>query len=222
MNYIAIGDIHGSKQQLEKLLGKLPSGDGYTLIFLGDYVDVGPDSKGVLSMLIALRQQGVRCHFLAGNHEFELLRFLQTGDFVRYAKRGGLPTIRSYCGRVVGSVQDALARSMPSEHLAFLEALEDYHETPDFLFSHAGYDPAKPHDRSHESMVMKSHPDLLAGGCPLKKTVICGHYFQHNGKPFIQKGLMALDTGCGILGGPLSAAILPAGIVLQVSPQAAA
>jgi serine/threonine protein phosphatase 1 len=215
MRYVAIGDVHGCKDRLERLLVKLDVYANHNLVFLGDYVDVGPDAKGVIQLLIDLVQNRPFTRVLAGNHELEMLAYIESGDFVRYAKRGGLATIRSYCGQVTGDVHAAFCKAVPDEHTQFLRSLETFYETNDFLFSHAGYDPESPLDRSLQSTTTVSHASLLSGQGTFAKTAVCGHYFQKEMKPMMLNNLIALDTGCGVLGGPLTAVELPTRTVIQ-------
>ena len=186
-------------------------------MFTGDYLDVGPASYDVIKTLVRLRRESPTAIFLRGNHEVEFLRFLEHGDFLRYAKLGGLATIRSYLGEAIGNVHEQFRRAMPSDHRSFIESLYSYHETPQYLFSHCGYDPAAPTDRSFNAMVMDSHQALFASqGATLDKLVVCGHYFQKSLYPYLSRRVICLDSGCGILGGPLSAYLLPERMLVQV------
>ncbi|MGD0814878.1 MAG: hypothetical protein ABSA83_14835 [Verrucomicrobiota bacterium] len=148
-----------------------------------------------------------------------LQTYVESGDFAAYAQLGGIATIRSYCGKVYGDVHAALVKCIPSAHHEFLADLAPYLETDEYLFSHAGYSPAEPLDRSVSSMVLHSHQTLFMGETPLPKVAVCGHYFQRTHLPIMADHIICLDTGCGILGGPLTAAFLPERCLWQVSPQ---
>lgn len=215
MKYIAIGDIHGCFDQLVSLMATLAEEGDARLVFLGDYIDMGRDSKKVIQFLLDLKNRRPDTIFLTGNHEQELLLYMRGGDFVRYAKKGGLSTIRSYCGVVTGDVRLALVSSIPEEHLSFLENLLVFFEDDDYLFSHAGCAPSDFSERTLDSMVLRSHKELIAGDASLHKMVVCGHYFQPSFWPLIRKNLIVVDTGCGVLGGPLSAVKLPSLEVFQ-------
>ena len=80
MSIIAIGDIHGCARTLDALLQTLAPKSDETLLFVGDYIDRGPDSKGVIDRLIRLKKEHP-CIFLRGNHEDLLLRYLDHGEF---------------------------------------------------------------------------------------------------------------------------------------------
>jgi serine/threonine protein phosphatase 1 len=217
MTFIVVGDIHGCSAQLRVLLERRELHQGRRVVFLGDFVDVGPDAPGVIDLLLAFGAKRPDTVFLQGNHDFGLLAYLRSGDFAAYAEAGGIATIRAYCGEVRGDVRAAFERTMPQAHYGFLRDLKPYLETENYLFSHCGYSPESPSDRSLETMVLQSHQRLFDNGATLEKLAVCGHYFQRTQKPFITERVICLDTGCGILGGPLSAALLPDLRIVQVS-----
>ena len=214
--FVVVGDIHGSARQLRALLERDLFQERH-VIFLGDYVDVGLESKEVIDLLIQFNASRHGVRFLRGNHDVALAEYLRTGDFAEYAANGGIPTIRSYCGEVSGDVHSAMLRSVPPSHEEFLKHLVDYVETPNYLFSHSGYDPSDPMDRSRESMVLMSHQELFEQPLRLQKVAVCGHYFQRSHVPVMRDDLVCLDTGCGMLGGPLTALLLPERHGIQVS-----
>jgi serine/threonine protein phosphatase 1 len=217
MNFFVVGDIHGCSAQLKVLLAHHEFYQDRRIVFLGDFVDVGPDSPGVLDLLLRVRSEHGDAVFLQGNHDAGLLSYLSSGDFAAYAAAGGIPTIQAYCGAVSGDVRASLERELPSAHKTFLANLEPYFETEDYLFSHSGYSPESPGDRSQETMVLRSHQKLFENGAPLGKLAVCGHYFQRTRTPFVTDRVICLDTGCGILGGPLSAILLPEMRIVQVA-----
>jgi serine/threonine protein phosphatase 1 len=217
MSYFVVGDIHGCANQLEVLLSNPELYRNRQIIFLGDYIDVGPDSKRVIDMLLKLSGLHVRMVALEGNHEAALKSFLDGGDFASYAQIGGIATLKTYCGEIYGDVLSALDRALPSSHRQFLSSLKTFVETSEYLFSHAGYSPSVPFDRSRDTMVLRSHQDLFTSRPTLNKTCVCGHYFQQTRRPHISQGVICLDTGCGILNGPLTAALLPEKQLIQVS-----
>lgn len=217
MNYFVIGDIHGCSAQLRILLKQREFLRNRRVIFLGDYVDVGPDTKGVIDDLIAFQKEFPTTLFLRGNHDVALETFLAQGDFAQYAAIGGTATIRAYCRDVCGDVHAAFSSAVPAAHRDFLAQLETFLETEDYLFSHCGYDPKRPMNRSFEVMALQSHQGLFTASPPLQKTAVCGHYFQRTQQPFLGQRVICLDTGCGILGGPLTAALLPERRLVQVS-----
>jgi len=217
MRYFIVGDIHGCSDQLRVLIEHRNLYQGRQVVFLGDYVDVGTDSRSVIDQLIQFRQRYGNSILLEGNHESALKSFLRTGDFVSYAAIGGLATLRAYSGKVFGDVRKGFERAFPIEHRNFLNSLETYLETKQYLFSHAGYSPSAPLDRSRESMVLRSHQDLFTKPPTLNKLCVCGHYFQKTLMAYLSDRVICLDTGCGILDGPLTAALLPERALVQVN-----
>lgn len=152
----AIGDIHGRLDLLDQILTAIDLDDAQrpeadkTLIFLGDLVDRGPDSRGVIERLLALRESGVDARFLLGNHD-ELFLKAASGDVkaTRFLTRvGGKDTILSY-GVDAIAYQDAsyaelaqiFSREVPAAHKGFLASFENYIELGDYLFVHAGVRP---------------------------------------------------------------------------------
>jgi serine/threonine protein phosphatase 1 len=152
----AIGDIHGRLDLLEKLLEEIRRDDSTRakadtlLIFLGDLVDRGPHSFGVIERLIKLRDEGVEAKFLLGNHDEVFLK-AATGNekAIRMLSRiGGRETILSYgvdpeeyqsCD--FDELAALLARKVPETHIEFLSSFDDYAEVGDYLFVHAGVRP---------------------------------------------------------------------------------
>jgi serine/threonine protein phosphatase 1 len=152
----AIGDIHGRADLLDRLLAMIDADDAgrgaarTTLVFLGDLADRGPDSRGVVERLMALRASSRDCVFLMGNHEELLIRVWQgerasAGTFNR---AGGRETLMSYGVSGddydhwdLGGVTEATARVVPAGHIAFLKSFRDWHAMGDYLFVHAGIRP---------------------------------------------------------------------------------
>src|SRR5574341_1540652 len=130
-----IGDIHGCLEQLKALMGRLPLRQNDELVFIGDYIDRGPDSKGVVNHVLGLRKARpgkVIC--LMGNHEWMLLNHLEGTDTVSWLLNGGRATLASYGGE----------DEIPSTHLEFFRGLSPFHRTEDYLFVHAGIRPGVP------------------------------------------------------------------------------
>jgi serine/threonine protein phosphatase 1 len=204
-----VGDIHGNIERLRAALRALDE-DGRHVIFVGDYVNWGESSSAVLEELSARSlKDPTRYTFLVGNHEIALLAYLADGKFPAFAATGGVPTIRSYLETVHGDVHAAFDRAFPASHRAFLQRLEPYWDDGEVLVSHAGFDPEKPALRSVEAMV------TAGGGSPFsarsfpRDLVVCGHYVQSSGAPYVGEHLICIDTGCGSNDGPLTIAWLP-------------
>ncbi|MFQ3652059.1 MAG: metallophosphoesterase family protein, partial [Gemmataceae bacterium] len=169
MRTLVIGDIHGYRGTLETLLEAVAPTADDRLITLGDYVDRGPDSRGVLERLITLQEQGLLTPLL-GNHDEMMLQALN-GD-PRHARAwlmfGGLATLASY-NLTLDEVQQ-----IPSTHREFLDSCLPYYETDTHLFAHATVDPHKPlsEQEPHTLRWEKLHKPIqhLSG-----KTLVCGH-----------------------------------------------
>ncbi|HEU4964777.1 MAG TPA: metallophosphoesterase family protein [Bacilli bacterium] len=143
-----ISDIHGCDREFERMLNELeyrPQCD--RLVLLGDYIDRGPNSRGVVARVMQLAQTDGAI-VLGGNHEELFLNWLDAkpdSDFYLRDICGGQATIRSYCAPHGCTTSDDEARRIILEeygdHVAFLRSLPDYHEDPDYIFVHAGINP---------------------------------------------------------------------------------
>jgi len=193
--YIAIGDIHGLAQTLERLLARLPK-EG-VLVFLGDYIDRGPSSKAVVERLLALEKER-ECVFLRGNHEAMALDAID-GDLeaqIAWQRNGGLPTLDSY------------DYDIPDDHLDFLRRTRPYFLTEQYIFVHGGLEPGKqPEEMQEPEMVWMREP-FLSSDYDWGRLVIHGHTPIGNARPDIHPNRINLDTGA-IYGGKLTALVLP-------------
>ncbi|CDM64681.1 metallophosphoesterase family protein [Pyrinomonas methylaliphatogenes] len=146
MRSFVIGDVHGRRKQLRALLEILPR-DAHAdrLILLGDLIDRGEDSPGVIADLIALRGGADQVHVLRGNHEQMMLDFLDglSSDW-RRAGVGSERTFEQYTGKALTpEIPDDKARGMlreavPAEHVDFLRSLPFYFEDDFAIYVHAG------------------------------------------------------------------------------------
>lgn len=212
-----VGDIHGMAPQLASALDAL--GGARHLVFLGDYVNRGPDSKRVLEMLVEAKATWpTTLTLLRGNHDEELLNFLSAGNLARFVAFGGLQTIASYStGGTVNSVS-RFRESFPLSHRQFLADLDDYFERQDVFASHCGPNPERPSSRERDDIVMGSHEGLFRVDVDqlVGKSVVCGHYVQRTMTAFAERGLYAIDTGCGsVSGGPLTVMLWPEKRLIQ-------
>src|SRR5262245_47276446 len=134
-----VGDIHGCRRELDLLLRGLDVAAGDTVVFLGDYVDRGPDVRGVIERLIALAAEPtVRTVFLRGNHEDMLLGYLRRGGHygTAFLANGGDVTVRSY--GVGGTPSPSrFGAALPETHLEFLLATKLLHVDGAYLMVHA-------------------------------------------------------------------------------------
>lgn len=206
--YVAIGDIHGCLQSLNGLLKKLEDyRDEYTFVFVGDYIDRGFDSKGVVQRLIAFREEQ-DCVFLRGNHEQMLLDACYNDRLDMWLMNGGKSTLSSY-----QATYDNL--DFPEAHLEFFKSTKMYYDTDDYFFVHAGLSPDKTIAESIEEKKLvqqflweRSH--LNAFDTPWEKTVVFGHTPRPH--PIRKPNMIGIDTGCvyDSLGyGKLTAVVLP-------------
>jgi serine/threonine protein phosphatase 1 len=187
----AIGDIHGRLDLLDELLAMI-EGDNAArpasqdrLIFLGDLIDRGPDSKAVVERLMAVKARHPRTHILLGNHEEVFLQALR-GESVgalRYALRiGADATIQSYgvTGQEylradIDQLLEITRRRVPEAHLDFMADFEDMVFAGDYVFVHAGVRPDKPLDRQKITDLRWIREDFLDYRGKLEKIVVHGH-----------------------------------------------
>ena len=137
----AVGDIHGQLDLLDELLEKLPLGPDDRLLFIGDYIDRGPDARGVVQRLIDLELER-DCTFLLGNHESMFLDFIGWrgesyfgGD--AFLPNGGDRTLASY-GYFDLDTPEPESFVLPRSHEEFYSSLKLFHLEGDYLFVHAG------------------------------------------------------------------------------------
>ena len=189
--YIAVGDIHGCAATLKAFIEELKPFYDRTFIFVGDYIDRGPDSEGVVNFLLEFREK-VNCVFLRGNHEQMMLDALAGGDRQLWLMNGGRTTIHSY-------QNDGQQFELPDEHREFYEQTQLYCDTEDYFFVHAGISPAKTikesleHKREMQDFLwIRSH--LNAFELPWEKTIVFGHTPRPH--PIRKSKMIGIDTGC--------------------------
>jgi Calcineurin-like phosphoesterase len=201
---IAIGDIHGCSAALGALIDAIALSAGDTIVALGDYIDRGPDSRGVLDRLIGLR---ARCRLvpLLGDHEEMLLDALRDNASLRkWLTCGGADTLRSY-GWAPGSHRRRLTDWIPEAHRVFLNSCEPYHETATHLFVHAGLVSDLPMDQQPALALRWRVTDARTATPHCSgKTAIVGHTRQLSGQVLDLSFLSCIDTNC-VRGGWLTA-----------------
>ena len=193
---LVIGDIHGCPDALSALIEAIEPDRNDTVITLGDYIDRGPNSRGVLDRLIALAGQ-CRLFPLLGNHEELLLDAIRDiGNLRRWLTLGGADTLRSY-GWAPGGQRRALADWVPKPHREFLAGCREYHETPTHLFVHAGYVPELPLAEQPALALRWRVTDAVTAAphCSGKLAVV-GHTPQQSGEVLDLGFLVCLDTNC--------------------------
>ncbi|MBE2285856.1 MAG: serine/threonine protein phosphatase [Prosthecobacter sp.] len=186
---LVIGDIHGCSTALELLLKELAPQPGDTLVTLGDYVDRGPDSRGVLHLLLEMETR-TQLVPLLGNHEILMLDARDSlVDTESWYGVGGRQTMQSY-----GCMDKPDWNAVPEEHWAFLrKRLRRWHATDTHIFVHANANAMLPmEDQSDDWLFWRrfddSHPHFTG------KTLICGHTAQKDGLPRILPGRICIDT----------------------------
>jgi serine/threonine protein phosphatase 1 len=209
----AIGDIHGCLGPLLELLAQLRVRPEDELVFLGDYIDRGPDSKGVLDYLAAERKPN--WHLLRGNHEQMLIDWLGTTNPLaasNWLLNGGHQTLQSYVPKerldeVRGEDIHALLKdSISPAHVELLNALPLTYETPDYFFCHAGVNLDRPLDAQEADDLLWIRRKFLDDPRPTPKLVVHGHTPVE--KVDLSRDRINLDTGC-VYGGFLTAISLP-------------
>lgn len=195
---IAIGDIHGCARALDALLDHIEPRSDDWIVALGDYVDRGPDSRGVIDRLIRLSRE-CRLTALLGNHDQMFLearpggRYSMSADPDRHAiwlGFGGDATLASY-----GDSGD-LSR-VPADHFAFLERCPEWHETETHLFAHANYLAEVPMEEQPEWVLRwESLRERVPGPHVSGKVVVLGHTSQKHGEILDLGHLVCIDTYC--------------------------
>ncbi len=200
----AVGDIHGCSDLLAALHRAIARDAAdfegrRLLIHLGDYVDRGPDSRGVLDMLVAGPPPGFEAVNLMGNHEEVVLRLVDgdTGPLRSWLMNGGDRTMSSYGidWDAVDSrrVPQALRAAVPAEHLALLRGLPTRYRAGDYLFVHAGVNPRRPLDRQRDEDLVWIREPFLRYRKGFGAVVVHGHSISR--QPEVRDNRIGIDTG---------------------------
>jgi len=214
----AIGDIHGRSDLLDRLLGLIrKDAAGFrgvvTLVFIGDYVDRGRDSKGVIDILLEVRTE-FATHFLCGNHDRAMLNFLaDPGTYPGWRNIGGADTLLSYGvappdaedGNALRQARDKFLRAVPGPHMGILNTLEMSVEIGDYYFVHAGVRPGVPLDGQTFMDMMWIRDEFLNSDADFGKIIVHGHSPLR--KPVRKSNRLSIDTGAYSTG-KLTAAML--------------
>lgn len=222
----AIGDIHGEREKLDALLDELPLEPEDRLVFLGDYVDRGPDSCAVVERLVVLARERP-CVFLMGNHESMFLDFLgwRGGAYFgghAFLLNGGARTLLSY-GYFEAGMQGPQDFKLSPEHEEFYRNLRLHHVEGDYLFVHAGLGQSLLDQSDLDYALRRSRPeDLLwtRASIDLPHRLGVTMVYGHTPRPdfqvrWNQPFSIGIDTGA-VYGGPLSALRLPDETLFQV------
>ncbi len=204
----AVGDIHGCLEHLKRLMERLPYVKGRdVLVFLGDYIDRGPDSRGVLDFLCELQDTGHETVMLMGNHEYYLLEAARTGyeNFMATLRLiGAEATLQSY--EMEDSSKIKGLAFMSERHRRFLRELKPFWEAEGFIFVHAGLDPFKALNDQMPPTIYELRDVFFSSDFDFGKTVVFGHTpFE---TPLLAPGRIGIDTGA-VYGNLLTAVELP-------------
>ncbi|MEZ5945777.1 MAG: metallophosphoesterase family protein [Hyphomonas sp.] len=229
----AIGDIHGRRDLLEQLIGKIEedvsalpeTATSRTLVFLGDYIDRGLQSRDVIEFLLSDRLKSFERVFLMGNHEEALLRFLNDVNFGKqWVRYGGAETLYSYglappntraslrsheameaANQAWDKVWTSFRQNLPQAHLDFYQSLQHYYVAGDYLFVHAGLRPDVALENQTVRDMLWIRDEFLEAPQSFDQVVVHGHtpgeaIYRDNRR-------IGLDTGA-FISGKLSAARL--------------
>ncbi len=209
----AIGDIHGRSDLLRRLHGMIledaapDSPDSADLrkvvVYVGDYVDRGPDSAGIIAMLIEEPLQGFESHPLKGNHEDMMILFLESGEGSEmWMFNGGRDTLDSY-GIGISDIslfrgdREALALAfrdaVPESHRAFLDGLRLHHREGDYLFVHAGVRPGVALEDQSEKDLIWIREEFTDSDADFGAIVVHGHSIR--AEPETKPNRIGIDTG---------------------------
>lgn len=198
-----VGDIHGCLDPLKRMMDKIdwrPEEDG--LIFLGDYIDRGVDSKGVVDYIIEISNSSPLVQCLMGNHENILLDFLNSGDPRLLLLNGGITTLESYQVEEKGE-KEAL---IPAEHVAFFESLFLYIELDEYYVVHAGFRPGVEVEKQATEDLIWIREPFIFSDYDFGKKVIFGH--TPLAEPLVMDNKIGLDTGA-VYGNKLTCLEIP-------------
>ena len=202
----AVGDVHGRLDLFEAMIAAIEADDAgcrparTTVILLGDLIDRGPDSAGVIAAARRWsRRRAVR--ILLGNHEEMLLRALDSDEVMRHFLRfGGRETVLSYLAEPdhyhraeLAEARALMEGSIPEDDLDFIRSFEDSIAVGDYLFVHAGIDPETPLDAQRTGDLRWIREPFLSHPASFGAVVVHGHTITD--KPQIRHNRIGLDTG---------------------------
>ena len=200
----AIGDVHGRDDLLARLHAQIAAdwraapATQAAIIHLGDFVDRGPDSAGVLDRVAGPPPiPGATAITLRGNHEAMMLDAVAPGAsrqaLALWLMNGGLATQRCY------------PQGVPERHLALMRGMKLTWEAGNYLFVHAGIDPRQPLEAQQESSLLWIREPFLSWTGPLPRVVVHGHTPAQ--LPQVRANRIGIDTGA-VAGGPLTCLVL--------------
>lgn len=206
MRLYAIGDVHGCNGLLATVHAKIVEDmrantpADYRIIHVGDYVDRGPDSAGVIDRLLKLNRDNPKIVCLKGNHEAMMMEFLDDPSAKGFLSNGGLETTRSYGVRLrfpssldPTAVRAEFARLIPREHLDFVDRLKLSVRLGDYFFCHAGVRPQVALNRQSEDDLLWIRYDFLDDRREHEAVVVHGHTPKE--EPEVKGNRINIDTG---------------------------
>ena len=205
----AVGDIHGRADLLRALLEKIASdardapAKKERLVYLGDYIDRGHESRQVIDVLLEGPPPGFEAIYLKGNHEETLLNFLQAPDFgYEWQHYGGLETLASYGVTGLGArltsedfnqARDQFEEALPESHFAFFQALELSACFGDYFFAHAGVRPGVSLENQLSEDLLWIRAEFTRWRGSFGKVVVHGHSVTE--EPELEPNRIGIDTG---------------------------
>lgn len=210
----AVGDIHGKRAMLARVLEYLRANldEADRAVFLGDYIDRGEDSRGVIEDLIAFRADYPETVFLMGNHERMMLDVYEEDNLELWLSNGGGATLKSY-GTFLTPLTDAWLDFIPAAHLDFLEATLLEWKEDGYHFVHAGLVPPGETWGFQSAVLECPDPRLwmrepfLSSEANFGAFVVFGHTPQRSGLPLLMPNKLGIDTAA-CFGGRLTVAAL--------------
>ena len=217
----AVGDIHGRLDLLEQMHEKIEADAAgidvprKVVIYLGDYVDRGPDSRGVVELLIQEPLSGLEVIHLIGNHEALLLSFLADPEQAHiWFMNGGDATLRSYDIDPLAVIQtqnlatglpQSFSERLPASHLAFFRALSLSHEEGGYLFVHAGVRPGVALEDQAPDDLIWIRDEFLSSKADHGRVIVHGHSATRAPESLANR--IGIDTGA-VYGGKLTTVVL--------------
>jgi len=199
----ALSDIHGCLSKLEGLVAQCRADakdESAKFVFLGDYIDRGPDTRGVVEYMMDFqaRQPG-RVICLCGNHEdLALAAVFDHLEITQWMVNGGDAALHSY--------GVATPAEIPKKHVDWMRALPTHHDDGQRFFVHAGVNPSRPLDRQDRRDMLWMREPFLSDRRDYGRFIVHGHTPQKGGQPDLRSNRVNIDTAA-VLGGPLTAAI---------------